>query len=624
MSLSVIAVSANIFASEPITVEPGDIDTLTNALKQANATVRLKAGVYDLSPLTNAPMYAAGYYGASLLTVAANSTLIGETGNADDVVLKGAGVYRIIRTAGTGVTIRDLTISGGNAVQPETEPGQSYAHKGGGGINIFHSGCVVSNCVIEKCTAGHRGGAVCGYDEFNGKLLKCVIRDCYGPNDGGIAYGVEAHGCTISNNTEYSNMNYGLVNCRLFDCWFYDNTVYNVLLSSVVAKNCVFERNKSMRGNNNGCGIAYNSVVSNCSFYANKGHSGLLKNSSVYSCNIISNEGYNGVIHLASIVDKCEIVSNVVSFGSLCYCSNVINSTMAYNYSKVEGGAAYSSVLSNCVVRGNLAKNGEAVSFGAAYDTLFDNNDIYAVSRADEVINCVFNGNGAKAVRLFDRCRFHMVSNHVVEANNVCYPSGYSKNDNYYCFYSCSEFRNCIFSHNLCVATANNSNLSLFAAGTDQVPLNVVNCTFVSNRWQNALRDYKSANVPAVFVNCAFYRNVSNTDGAPSDMRGYDSGYTYLTNCVMGANQLSLAEGVEWVNVQRLGANYNPGFKFDAEHPYALKYYSILRGGGLMLDWMQEEGSVDFAGHPRTSAGLVDIGAYQYWYEPKGTRIILR
>ena len=107
-------------------------------------------------------------------------------------------------------------------------------------------------------------------------------------------------------------------------------------------------------------------------------------------------------------------------------------------------------------------------------------------------------------------------------------------------------------------------------------------------------------------------------------MRGYDSGYTYLTNCVMGANQLSLAEGVEWVNVQKLGNSYNPGFKFDEEHPYALKYYSILRGGGLLLDWMQEEGAVDFAGHPRTSAGLVDIGAYQYWYEPKGTRIILR
>ncbi len=47
MSLVVVAASANIFASEPITVEPGDIDALTNALKQANATVRLKAGVYD-------------------------------------------------------------------------------------------------------------------------------------------------------------------------------------------------------------------------------------------------------------------------------------------------------------------------------------------------------------------------------------------------------------------------------------------------------------------------------------------------------------------------------------------------------------------------------------------------
>ena len=58
--------------SKALTVEPGDIDALTNALKQANMEIRLKAGVYDLSPLTNAPMKVdAENYGTSPLSVCA-------------------------------------------------------------------------------------------------------------------------------------------------------------------------------------------------------------------------------------------------------------------------------------------------------------------------------------------------------------------------------------------------------------------------------------------------------------------------------------------------------------------------------------------------------------------------
>ena len=49
----------------------GDVDALTNAISKAvaNQKIYLSRGIYDLSPLTNAPMYSAGGggYGAALL-----------------------------------------------------------------------------------------------------------------------------------------------------------------------------------------------------------------------------------------------------------------------------------------------------------------------------------------------------------------------------------------------------------------------------------------------------------------------------------------------------------------------------------------------------------------------------
>ena len=97
-----LSVSALVFAfsaaAEEFTVEVGEIDKLTNALKKANSVVYLKPGVHDLSSRTNAPMYAPGYYGASLLAVASGCKIVGMSGNPADVVLNGGNRFRIFRT----------------------------------------------------------------------------------------------------------------------------------------------------------------------------------------------------------------------------------------------------------------------------------------------------------------------------------------------------------------------------------------------------------------------------------------------------------------------------------------------------------------------------------------------
>lgn len=75
------------------TVPAGDVTTLTNLLKTVGDwnSIKLSKGVYDLSVLTNAPMYR-GWVGISLLTCPVGTTITGETGNPDDVVLKGGGL----------------------------------------------------------------------------------------------------------------------------------------------------------------------------------------------------------------------------------------------------------------------------------------------------------------------------------------------------------------------------------------------------------------------------------------------------------------------------------------------------------------------------------------------------
>ena len=77
------------------------MDFLTNTIKTAskNLNVYLSKGVYDLSPLTNAPMYEAngGGYGAGLIYANNGIRFIGETGNPKDVIIKATdSEYRLI------------------------------------------------------------------------------------------------------------------------------------------------------------------------------------------------------------------------------------------------------------------------------------------------------------------------------------------------------------------------------------------------------------------------------------------------------------------------------------------------------------------------------------------------
>ncbi|MBQ2628351.1 MAG: hypothetical protein IJG13_01605 [Kiritimatiellae bacterium] len=102
--------------NEETGVWEGDFDELTNKIATVAAwnTIKLEKGVYDISPLTNAPMASTAYQGPSLLALGVGITLEGATGNRDDVIIKGPGKYRLLQH-GNGCEIRNITFTGGHA-----------------------------------------------------------------------------------------------------------------------------------------------------------------------------------------------------------------------------------------------------------------------------------------------------------------------------------------------------------------------------------------------------------------------------------------------------------------------------------------------------------------------------
>ena len=96
----------------------GDVDFLTNAFKNVTASqkIYLSKGIYDLSPLTNAPLYApsGSGYGSALLGFpwVKNIKVIGATGNPRDVVLMAKDSnYRVLALASPNSELYNVTVT---------------------------------------------------------------------------------------------------------------------------------------------------------------------------------------------------------------------------------------------------------------------------------------------------------------------------------------------------------------------------------------------------------------------------------------------------------------------------------------------------------------------------------
>jgi hypothetical protein len=633
------------------------VDFLTNAFKNVTASqkIYLSKGIYDLSPLTNAPLYApsGNGYGAALLGFPwiKNIKVIGATGNPRDVVLMAKdSKYRILALSPPNSELYNVTITGGMADSTHVD---SYNYRRGGGVLLGHQN-IVSNCIFYANKASVGGGAISGANNYFGNVYDCVFygNDCNIP--GMAACYTTLHRCTFTNNVsvgEAAKDSGASVTtlCNVYDSYFANNRANGTGgVDRGTATRCTFVNNT--QGNlvqnddatNAGGGGARNAALTNCYFYGNTAfdHGGAIFGGSAVGCTVISNSvrrtndvyAYGGGICSATLVEGCTVASNVAPRGGgLASCAIVRNTDLLYNKA-TEGGGARSSALENCFVAHNVALKyangcaggaGGGMAEGAATNCVFRDNSASTAYDVTCLKNCDISGTSLHASRIED-CVFHEMDNAFKyrAVGNVCYPEGHLAS-NIFMVGGARFVRNCLFTNCSWKAGGGNFyNASVFEPGRGVVTARVENCTFADNSYYWLVRNYNTPTQLISIANSVFFGNTYSSRA--KDVGGNESPYLVLSNCVYGALGDRTGRTPIHENYGCTSITARAAYKFTGKepNPYSLKRSSPLRGWGLLLDWMED--GTDLAGNPRLRDGAVDIGCYQCWLDPVGAVFSIR
>ena len=414
-------------------------------------------------------------------------------------------------------------------------------------------------------------------------------------------------------------------------------------LSECLAVNCTFlfntQRNPVEENHGNpGGGGAYNSVVSNCTFYGNSAHrlGGAIRGGTVVNCTVVSNttrhasDAFGGGIYNASYVEGCNVSSNIsVSGGGLSHCT-AFDTQILYNKAK-SGGGANASALTGCVVAHNVATSygngnyggaGGGMSYGAATNCVFRDNSCSAAWETSVLKGCDI-ADTSMLVKVIDSCVIHDVRNaEMVRAvGNVAYPDGYVCS-NIYMIGGCELMRNCLVTNCTWESIRGSYvNSAMFEPNRANISARVENCSFIDNYLYLTARGYKTPEQNIAIVNSVFH---STRKGDRRDIDRHEAQYMVLSNCVYGTFNKNdgIAAGYESAGCTSIVDRAD--YKFDGAepHPFELKRSSPLRGFGLVLDWMEE--GTDFVGNPRLRDGATDVGCYQCWLNPVGTVVSVR
>jgi hypothetical protein len=262
-------------------------------------------------------------------------------------------------------------------------------------------------------------------------------------------------------------------------------------------------------------------------------------------------------------VSSCVISNNSadygggVSGGNLSYCSLVNNGGIdGFEFSPVGGGGgAYQSILSNCIINGNVADGGG----GGAYNCTLN--------------NCTLSGNeaghgGGAFGGILNEC--------TVEDNGAEFGGG---------AYDCN-LNNCTLVGNSFVFTSMGYQGS--AAGAYGGTL--INCTVSDNSSVSTYGGVESA----ILNNCIVFNNT-----APMGFSNYNSADSRLNYC---CTMPFPSRGIGNITNAPLFVNEGGGdYHLQARSP------CINSGKNVYVN-----STNDLDGNPRTVAGTVDMGAYEY------------
>ena len=630
----------------------GDVTALTNAI--ANAAkyqkVYLSKGVYDLSPLTNAPMYQANGkgYGAALIWANAEGVkFIGVSDNPADVLIKATDCkYRLLCLNSKFCGLYNVTMAGGNASADHIA---TYNYRRGGAVMLSGDSAVVSNCVFYGNNAATSGGAVGGPNSLNGTVYDSVFHSNNESEYGLAASCVTLRNCIITNNvvasaTKESWTGSVADKCHVYDSCFAHNMASRTGgISEGLAVNCTFLFNAQNNpyGNNwsnPGGGGAYNSVVSNCTFYGNTSYrlGGAIRGGTVVNCTVISNatrlasDSYGGGIYNASHVEGCNVSSNIsFSGGGLSHCT-AFDTQILYNKAK-SGGGARTSALTGCVIAHNVATDygngnyggaGGGMRYGAATNCVFRDNSCSATWESSVLKGCDI-ADTSMHVSVIDSCVVHDVQNDAMPraVGNVAYPDGHVCS-NIYMIGGCELMRNCLVTNCTWKSIKGSYvNSAMFESGRSVITARVENCSFIDNYIYLTARNYNTPTQIISIVNSVFH---STRKGNRNDIDRLSARYMVFSNCVYGTYNANdgIEPGYEYAGCTSIVDRVKYRFDGKEPHPFELKRTSPLRGFGLVLDWMAE--GTDFVGNPRLRDGAADAGCYQCWLDPAGTVMIVR
>ena len=541
--------------------------------------------------------------------------LIGATDDPADTILDGKGSGRVFCCTHES-EVRNVTMCNGKTTSAQ---GAGFGY--GGAVcaqSDTYRDYVISNCVVDGCSATYRGGG-----GSHGIWYDCVIRHCSvtypgwktnstavvafrDEGSGGGIWAGTLYRCTVTNN--YAAFIGGGIAGG--GGTLLNPTTSKANLDACIAYDCTIGWNSAALGG--GCGVRSGpdnsspaqwasrckmvrcTIVSNTThdvggFYANKG--GGSDGAYLTNCVVRGNQvNYYGGGVLRSVAVDCTIEDNAV------LADTETNSATGNLVDRGYGGGAHQSTLTNCVVRGNTSPDGGGCSESALVGCVISNN-----------VATMHNGGG-----LYDGTSLNCVVAFNIATNkayNTVTPSargggifrGYHQGDLVY--------------SNLFV---NGAAVSTF---TSDDKITIVNCTVYDNLVPSG--EFQNGFNLGYATNCIIYGH-RNTD--IYNCRA-------LVNCAWKEDMRTktpqqsdptLASVTN--NFCMRGSSFNPKFVTNpgpGECPFSLAPSSPCVDAGVAHPWMT--GAKDILGNDRIfkATAKVDIGALESFWA-LGVTIIVR
>ena len=280
----------------------------------------------------------------------------------DSIMIDADGLSRVFYLSANNITLKGLTITGGNAGE----------ENGGGAYVLDGLSASIIDCAIIGNTAT-RGGGVCALDGnssvggTNVSIVNCEITGNTATSLGGGAYGGTVTNCMIANNKSASGggVSRGIItNCTITN----NEAAYGGGAMDGRLTNCLISGNTAYFGGGVECGTVGTVTVVDCVITENTArqygggvHGGIYVNC-IISGNTSNQYGGGAVVAGSTSLTNCLITNNTANVGDDVYAV----------------GSSIVARITNCTIVGDIGDDSNAGFYVAQNSVLNISNTIIA------------------------------------------------------------------------------------------------------------------------------------------------------------------------------------------------------------------------------------------------------